>query len=95
MRRAKNRLRRNCGAPCHSHPVATAVAKARMASHMTTVSIAVYMAADGEPARDLLSHLGWVIGIGAEIAAAVRYLVGAEFVTGAVVPVDGGFSAGR
>ena len=30
-----------------------------------------------------------------EIAAAVRYLVGAEFVTGAVVPVDGGFSAGR
>lgn len=42
-----------------------------MASHMTTVSIAVYMTADGEPARDLLSHLGWVIGIGAEIAAAV------------------------
>ena len=30
-----------------------------------------------------------------EIAAAVRYLVGAEFVTGAIVPVDGGFSAGR
>lgn len=71
MRRAKNRLRRNGGEPCHSHPVATAVANARMASHMTTVSIAVYMTADGEPARDLLSHLGWVIGIGAEIAAAV------------------------
>ena len=30
-----------------------------------------------------------------EIVAAVRYLVGADFVTGAIVPVDGGFSAGR
>ncbi|MGB3430436.1 SDR family NAD(P)-dependent oxidoreductase [Achromobacter sp.] len=30
-----------------------------------------------------------------EIAAAVQYLVNADFVTGAVVPVDGGFSAGR
>lgn len=38
---------------------------------MTTVGIAVYMTADGEPARDLLAHLGWVIGIGAEIAALV------------------------
>jgi len=30
-----------------------------------------------------------------EIVAAVRYLVGAEFVTGTILPVDGGFSAGR
>lgn len=30
-----------------------------------------------------------------EIAAAVQYLVSADFVTGAVVPVDGGYSAGR
>ncbi|MBV8501169.1 MAG: SDR family oxidoreductase [Paucibacter sp.] len=30
-----------------------------------------------------------------EIVAAVRYLVGAEFVTGSILPVDGGFSAGR
>jgi NAD(P)-dependent dehydrogenase (short-subunit alcohol dehydrogenase family) len=30
-----------------------------------------------------------------EIAAAVLYLVGADFVTGAILPVDGGFSAGR
>lgn len=30
-----------------------------------------------------------------EIVAAVRYLVDAGFVTGAIVPVDGGFSAGR
>jgi hypothetical protein len=71
VRRAKTRVRRNNGELCRSHPVATAVAKAQMASHMTTVSIAVYMTTDGEPARDLLSHLGWVIGIGAEIAAAV------------------------
>jgi NAD(P)-dependent dehydrogenase (short-subunit alcohol dehydrogenase family) len=30
-----------------------------------------------------------------EIAAAVLYLVKADFVTGTVLPVDGGFSAGR
>lgn len=68
MSRAKLRNRREL---CRSHPVATAVAKAQMASHMTTVSIAIYMTADREPARDLLAHLGWVIGIGAEIAAVV------------------------
>ncbi|WP_436300794.1 hypothetical protein [Variovorax paradoxus] len=49
----------------------TAIAKAQMASHMTTVGISIYLTADGEPARDLLAHLGWVIGIGAEIAALV------------------------
>ena len=68
MSRAKVRNRREL---CRRHPVAAAVAKAQMASHMTTVSIAVYMTAEGEPARDLLAHLGWVIGIGAEIAAVV------------------------
>ena len=52
-----------------SHPVAIAVAKQAMAEHMTTIGISIYLMADGEPTRDLLSHLGWVIGIGAEIAA--------------------------
>ena len=35
------------------------------------------------------------IGEGSEIAEAVRYLVGAEFVTGHILPVDGGFVTGR
>lgn len=52
-----------------SHPVATAIAKQQMDRHMTTISIAIYLMADGEPPRDLLAHLGWMIGIGAEIAA--------------------------
>ncbi|REM65730.1 SDR family NAD(P)-dependent oxidoreductase, partial [Mycobacterium tuberculosis] len=30
-----------------------------------------------------------------EVADAVLYLVNADFVTGTVLPVDGGFSAGR
>ena len=30
-----------------------------------------------------------------EVAAAVLYLAKADFVTGTVLPVDGGFSAGR
>jgi hypothetical protein len=55
-----------------SGPVATAVALQRMSSHMTTVSIDIYLTADGEPARDLLSHLGWLIALGAEISATVK-----------------------
>lgn len=35
------------------------------------------------------------VGEGREIAEAVRYLVGAEFVTGHILPVDGGFVSGR
>jgi len=52
-----------------ANPIASAVALQRMRSHMTTVSIAIYMADDGQPDRELLSHLGWMLGIGAEIAA--------------------------
>ncbi|MDQ8035204.1 MAG: hypothetical protein REJ50_24635 [Bordetella sp.] len=40
-----------------------------MAEHMTTISIAIYLAADGAPQRELLAHLGWMLGMGAEIAA--------------------------
>ncbi|MDN4591230.1 hypothetical protein DBA29_22365 [Xenophilus aerolatus] len=66
-KRARQHARRTQLA--HAHPVATAIAKKRMAEHMTTISIAIYMAADGEPERELLAHLGWMLGIGAEIAA--------------------------
>ncbi len=52
--------------------VAAAVALQRMHSHMTTVSIAIYMAEDNTPNAELLSHLGWMLGIGAEIAAQVQ-----------------------
>ncbi|SDZ71261.1 hypothetical protein SAMN05518854_11751 [Variovorax sp. YR266] len=55
-----------------SGPVATAVALQRMSSHMTTVSIDIYLTSDGEPARELLSHLGWLIALGAEISATVK-----------------------
>lgn len=50
--------------------------------------------ADTHAALGGLHPLGRIARID-EIAAAVRYLVDAEFVTGAIVPVDGGFSAGR
>lgn len=50
-------------------PVATAVALQQMGRHMTVVSISVFMAEDGAPARDLLSHLCWMLAIGAEISA--------------------------
>jgi NAD(P)-dependent dehydrogenase (short-subunit alcohol dehydrogenase family) len=50
--------------------------------------------ADSHAALGKLHPLGRIARID-EIAAAVLYLVGADFVTGAVLPVDGGFSAGR
>lgn len=50
------------------NPIAAAVALQRMRSHMTTVSIAIYMAEDGQPDAELLANLGWMLGIGAEIA---------------------------
>lgn len=53
----------------HAHPVAAAMATNRMRSHLRTVGIEVFMTNDGEPAPGLLSHLCWIIGIGAEIAA--------------------------
>lgn len=54
-----------------SHPVARAIALARMRSHMTTVGVDIYLRTEGEASLDLLSHLAWLIGIGAEIAANV------------------------
>ncbi len=50
--------------------------------------------ADTHAALGSMHPLGRIARID-EIAAAVRYLVGAEFVTGTILPVDGGFSAGR
>lgn len=54
-----------------SHPVAATVAVNRMRNHMRTVGIEVFLMQEGENARGLLSHLGWMIGLGAEIAATV------------------------
>ncbi|MBV8037698.1 SDR family NAD(P)-dependent oxidoreductase [Roseateles sp.] len=50
--------------------------------------------ADTHAALGSMHPLGRIARID-EITAAVRYLVGADFVTGTVLPVDGGFSAGR
>lgn len=54
-----------------SHPVAATVALNRMRNHLRTVGIEIFLMQEGENARGLLSHLGWMIGLGAEIAATV------------------------
>jgi hypothetical protein len=54
-----------------SNPVAIAIAKARMRRQMVTFGIEMFMTDDGEPALDLLAHLGWMLALGAEIAAQV------------------------
>lgn len=53
----------------HANPVATAMAIHRMRTHMRTIGISMFMTADGEKATGLVSHLAWIVGIGAEIAA--------------------------
>lgn len=52
-----------------AHPVAAAVAVARMRNHMRTVGIELFMTDDAQPAAGLVSHLAWIIGMGAEISA--------------------------
>lgn len=51
-----------------AHPVAIAIAANRMRNHLRTVGIELFMTGDGDSATGLLSHLGWIVGIGAEIA---------------------------
>ena len=52
-----------------SNPVAAAIARANMAAQMRDFAIAIYLANDGQPERETLAHLGWLIGLGAEMAA--------------------------
>ena len=68
MRKTKRRQHGGRAHP-HSHPVATAMAAARMRNHMRTVGIELFMTNDGEEARGLVSHLAWIIAMGAEISA--------------------------
>lgn len=68
MNRAQRRAQRNRNA--FAHPVGHAVAKQQMAQHMTTIGLEIYLADDGTPQRELLAHLGWMLGIGVEVAAA-------------------------
>ncbi|PZP30468.1 MAG: hypothetical protein DI603_15200 [Roseateles depolymerans] len=64
---SQRRGRREAGLTVN--PVATAMAVSRMRSHMRTVGIALFLTDDGAEARGLVSHLAWIIGMGAEISA--------------------------
>ncbi len=60
-----HRRRHQAGA----HPIAKAIAIQQMASNLRTVKLALYTLVDGEPARKVLAHLAWLVGIGSEVAA--------------------------
>lgn len=66
--RAQHRAQRARNAK--ANPVAHAVSKLQMAEHMTTIGLEIFLADDGTPQRELLAHLGWMVVIGAEVAAA-------------------------
>ena len=55
--------------PSASNPVAAALARDRMRAQMRDFSIAIFMTPDGEEARELLAHLGWLLALGAEVIA--------------------------
>lgn len=80
--------RRN--APSHqtlafSNPVADAVTRQRMRSHMLTFGISMYLTDDGKPAVGLLAHLGWLLALGAELASlASRLIADADFIAGRI-----------
>lgn len=52
-----------------AHPIARSIAMRKLESHTRAVQIAIYTLVDGEPARKVLAHLAWLIGIGSEVAA--------------------------
>lgn len=52
-----------------SNPIAVAMAKHKMRSHLRTISIEIFLLQEGEFAKGLIAHIAWVIGLGAEIAA--------------------------
>jgi hypothetical protein len=56
--------------------VANAVARATMRSHVRSVGIELFLTKEGEQAKGLLSHLAWIVGMGAEIA--LQELEGSE-----------------
>jgi len=68
MNRAQRRAQRTRNA--FAHPIGHAVAKQQMAKHMTTIGLEIFLADDGTPQRELLAHLGWMVAIGCEVAAA-------------------------
>jgi hypothetical protein len=63
------RKRRNNQSLAHANPVAAAIARQKMNSHMVTFNVGIFMKDDGEPAADLLADLGWLLAIGAELSA--------------------------
>lgn len=56
-----------------AHPVARAVAREQMRLQMLDFSIAIYMHDDGAPAAGLLADLGWILAVGAEVAANTEF----------------------
>lgn len=68
MNHAQRRAQRTRNA--FAHPIGHAVAKQQMAEHMTTIGLEIFLADDGTPQRELLAHLGWMVGIGCEVTAA-------------------------
>ena len=65
----KPQHRRTRRMPSASNPVAAALARDRMRAQMRDFSIAIFMTPDGEEARELLAHLGWLLAMGAEVLA--------------------------
>lgn len=67
----RRRTARSRREQAHASPVALAIAREKMRRHMVTFGIEIFLTDDGAPAAELLAHLGWVLAIGAEIAALV------------------------
>ncbi|RZI81278.1 MAG: hypothetical protein EOP38_19795 [Rubrivivax sp.] len=68
---ARGRERRSQADLARCHPIAKAMALNHMHQHMVRVRLQIFTREHDEPARELLAHLGWLLGIGAEVAANV------------------------
>lgn len=74
MNKMRSKAKRRSVAQCaQAHPVARAVAREQMRLQMLDFSIEIYMHDDGAPAAVLLSDLGWILAVGAEVAANTEF----------------------
>lgn len=68
---ARNPRRPMPGHHAYSHPVARAVAVARLKNRATDIKIHLHLLQAGEDCAELLADTAWVISIGAEVALQV------------------------
>lgn len=77
-----------------ANPVAKAIAVRKIKQHLRGIQTLAYLLQDEEDAADELAHMAWILGLGTEVAFALRDDVQAKPLHGALRTVHGMALAG-